>query len=277
MSDTFWTALSATATAFAFVAVTWQSFLTRRAVVVAQRALVTADRALIASQAVTLDAARARLDERAPEVSVRISEAPWPPYAWTPHGMPVGHWPTGYEWHFPAKQDERIVLQASITLQNHGRSHLTLDFHGDLYFATSGQPRVATSNLLFPEQTISLFLQKDFTIKELSENYQAGQAGQPLLHRVKGSIAASDDRDNGVTDTWDIELTGCPVRPVEDRDGLWVMAESSLPGDDGSDKLEYLVQPPRKRTYWISRQREQQLPEPTFSGDVPSTSVAIEP
>ncbi|MFI1212026.1 hypothetical protein ACH4UV_31000 [Streptomyces sp. NPDC020802] len=275
MSNTFWTALSATATAAAFVVVAWQSFLTRRAVVTAQRALATADRALVASQAVALDAARARLDGQAPAVSVRVHEVPWPPYAWTPSGMPVGHWPTGYEWHFPAKQDERIVLQAGIRVQNHGRAHLTLDFQGDLYFSSDHRPRAATSNLLFPEQSISLFLQKDFTIKELSENYEARQAGRPLPHRVTGTIAAHDDRDNGVTDTWDIELTGCPVRPVEDREGLWVVADGGPADDPGSDSLEYAVQPPRRRTYWISRQDGKQLPEPTFTIDVLGEPPAV--
>ncbi|MCF3129860.1 hypothetical protein [Streptomyces olivochromogenes] len=277
MSDTFWTALSACATTAAFGAVAAQSFLTRRAVVTAQRALVTADQALVASQAVALDAARARLDEQAPAVSVRIHDVPWPPYAWTPSGMPVNPWPNGHEWHFPAKQDQRIVLQAGITVQNHGRSHITLNFEGDLYFAVERRPRAATSNMLFPESSIPLFLQRDFTIKELSENYEARQAGEPLPHRVTGTVTAHDDRDNGVTDTWEIELTGCPVRPVEDRQGIWVVAGSDLSGDSGSSTLEYALQPPRKRAYWISRQRGQRLPEPTFVIEAPSEPPAIEP
>ncbi|WP_330467611.1 hypothetical protein OG547_21155 [Streptomyces longwoodensis] len=275
MSDNFWTALSALATTAAFVVVAWQSVLTRSAVVTAQKALATAERALIASEAVALDAARSRLDERAPEVSVRMHDVPWPPYAWTPSGMPVNPWPNGYEWYFPAKENERIVLQAGITVQNHGRSHLTLDFEGDLFFEADHRPRAATSNVLFPEQSISLFLQKDFTIRELSENYAAHQAGRPLPYRVAGAISARDDRDNGVTDTWDVELTGCPVKPVEGRDATWVVVGSSLPDDSGSNSLEYVLQPPRKRTYWISRQRGQQLPEPTFTIDAPSSGPAI--
>ncbi|MFD6872916.1 MULTISPECIES: hypothetical protein [unclassified Streptomyces] len=278
MSDTFWTALSATATAAAFLAVTWQSILTRRAVGTAQRALITADRALVASQAVALDAARTRLDARAPTVSVRIHEVPWPPKAWTPHGMPVGPWPIGHEWHFPATQGDRIVLQACIEVKNHAQSHLTLDCEGDLYLAVDRVPTAATSRMLFPGERIrSLYLQKDFTIKELSENYEALQAGQPLPHRVKGTIAVHDDRDNGVTDMWDIELTGCPVRPVGERQGVWVIAASSLPGDSGEDCLEYAVQPPRTRTYWISRQRHERLPEPMFHMDELGGPSAIQP
>ncbi|AWZ05126.1 MULTISPECIES: hypothetical protein [unclassified Streptomyces] len=277
MSDTFWTALSATATAAAFFAVTWRSILTRRALGTAQQALATADQALIASQAVALDAARTRLDGQAPTVSVRIHEVPWPPLAWTPHGMPVNPWPNGYEWHFPAMQEERIVLQACIEVQNHAQSHVTLDCQGDLYVAVEQRPTAAGSSLLFPEQRVRrLFLQKDFTIKELSENYEAQQAGRPLPHRVEGSITVHDGRDNGVTDAWDLELTGCPVRPVEERQGLWVVAASSLPGDSGADLLEYEVQPPRRRIYWVSRQRGEQLPEPTFTINVPGELPAIQ-
>ncbi|MYT19988.1 hypothetical protein GTW69_06735 [Streptomyces sp. SID7760] len=278
MSDTFWTALSATATAAAFVAVTWQSFLTRRAVVTAQRALVTADQALIAAQAVALDAARTRLDGQAPAVSVRLHDVQWPPYAWTPHGMPVNPWPNGYKWHFPAMEEERIVLQAHIAVQNHGPVHVTLGFQGDLYFATDPRPSAATSNLLFPGQRIhTLVLQKDFTIKELSENYEARQAGLPLPHRAEGSVTAHNGSDNGVTDVWDVVLTGCPVRPVAERQGLWEVATSSLPNDSGEDLLEYEVQPSRRRMYWVSRRRGEQLPEPIFTINVSGEPPAIQP
>jgi hypothetical protein len=41
---------------------------------------------------------------------------------------------------------------------------------------------------------------------------------------VLGTVTVEDDRDNGSTDRWDLVLTGCPVEPVPDRDGLWRIA-----------------------------------------------------
>ncbi|MCM2427992.1 type IV toxin-antitoxin system AbiEi family antitoxin domain-containing protein [Streptomyces sp. RKAG337] len=72
MWDTVWTAVSAVATALALLAVAWQPILTRRALGVAHTALTV-------SEAVALDAARARLDDQAPEVTVVLDEVPWPP------------------------------------------------------------------------------------------------------------------------------------------------------------------------------------------------------
>ncbi|MEV7513199.1 hypothetical protein AB0O57_35120 [Streptomyces sp. NPDC091201] len=192
--------------------------------------------------------------------------------------MPVNPWPNGHKWHFPAAQDERIVLQAYIAVENIGQSHVTVDFQGDLYFVADERPIVTASRLLSSRESIwSLVLQKDFTIKELSENYEARQEGRPLPHRVVGTITAHDGRDNGVTDEWHFELTGCPVRPVEERQGLWEVAASSRPNDSGEDLLEYEVQPPRRRTYWISRRRGEQLPEPSFTINVPGEPPAIRP
>ncbi|MGW7168181.1 hypothetical protein ACWGH3_23345 [Streptomyces sp. NPDC054884] len=276
MSDTFWTALSACATAAAFVAVAWQSFLTRSAV-------VTAQRALIASEAVALDAARGRLDVEAPNVMVKISEVPWPPLAWTPHGMPIQPFPPGSdEWHFPEKENERLVLQAKVVVENKGTKHVSVEYEGDLVFAVDNRPSPAPQHLLWPagsggSMTNSLYLQGDFTIKELSENYEAHQAGLPLPHRVAGTITVHDGRDNGVTDTWKVELSGWPVEPHETRGSVWHVTRDDLTEGGGDRSMIFKVQPSRERTYWISRERGQQLPEPTFGIDASGTQQAIEP
>ncbi|MCQ9129983.1 hypothetical protein [Streptomyces hilarionis] len=275
MSDTFWTALSACATAAAFVAVAWQSFLTRSAV-------VTAQRALIASEAVALDAARGRLDVEAPNVSVKVSDVPWPPLAWTPHGMPIQPFPPGSDvWHFPEKETERLVLQAKIEVKNNGTKHVSVEYDGDLIFAVDNRPSPAPQHLLWPTGsggavTNSLYLQRDFTIKELSENYEAYQAGQPLPHRVAGTITVHDGRDNGVTDTWKVELSGWPVEPHPTRGSVWHVTRDHLTDGSGARSLIFQVQPSRERTYWISRERGQRLPEPLFGTPAP-VRRAVEP
>jgi hypothetical protein len=86
MSEVHWTGVSAAATAVAalislaaLLAVAWQSFLTRTGVDVSQAVLLAGD--------------RVRLDDRAPEVSVRLEEPAWPLLAWSHVGMTCTPWP----------------------------------------------------------------------------------------------------------------------------------------------------------------------------------------
>src|SRR5262249_56615261 len=112
------------------------------------------------------------------------------------------------------------------------------------------------------ESSPEVYLQREFTIKQLAENHAAKQAGQELPHQVRGSVTVEDDRDNGSTDRWDLVLTGCPVEPVPDRDGLWTIAPWHLTEGSGLRTLEYSLLPPRQRIHWVSRARGRQLPAP---------------
>ena len=117
-------------------------------------------------------------------------------------------------------------------------------------------------------------LQKDFTIKELAENWDAHQAGEPLPHRVQGVITVHDDRDNGVTNTWNVELTGWPVEPHPTRGSVWVRIPDEPTGESGSRCLTYEHQRTRQRRYWISRQGSMVLPDPQCRGNPLLTPVA---
>jgi hypothetical protein len=169
----------------------------------------------------------------------------------------------GYEWHFPEKEDERIVLQARVVVENRGDRYVNVEYDGDLIKEVEHRPRPATAHTLWPQQgngvNPNLYLYKDCTIKELSENYQARKEGLPLPHRVTGTITVHDSRDNGVTDTWEVELTGCPVRPHENRGSVWLIDHET-----GSEALEFVSHPPYERTYWISRRRGERLPDPAY-------------
>ncbi|MFC5028670.1 hypothetical protein C8250_025385 [Streptomyces sp. So13.3] len=262
MWDTVWTAVSAVATALAFLVVAWQSILTRSALSVAHTALTV-------SEAVALDAARARLDDQAPEVTVVIDDVPWPPLAWSHIGVPVHPWPPGHEWPFPEKEHERIVLQALVWLDNPSSRSVWVTFSGDLVVNRENRFHPAPHIPLEPGQRSGLYLNKDFTIKELAGNYAAREEGHPLPHRVQGTVTVHDDRDNGVTDTWNLELTGCPVEPHETRGSVWRVVGHHVTEGDGSRSLEYIPRPTRRRTYWISRENEIRLPEPRFSSTTP--------
>ncbi|AVZ76963.1 hypothetical protein SLUN_37065 [Streptomyces lunaelactis] len=71
-----------------------------------------------------------------------------------------------------------------------------------------------------------------------------------------------DGRDNGVTDGWSLDLTGCPVQPHESRDGAWGVVPDHLTDGTGRRSLVYELRLPRRWTYWNSRQDSLELPAP---------------
>ncbi|MFD6294049.1 hypothetical protein ACFWFU_04365 [Streptomyces sp. NPDC060235] len=251
MSENFWTALGAIGGTLAFGGVVWQGYLTREALKV--------------SQLMTADAIRTRLDSQAPAVALNMSEPIWEPQAWTPSGMPCNPWPPGQTWHFPGEQEgqNRIALQQILTLANSSDRRVQIRCDGNLVTVRDNRPVAAGVFLLEPgELSPDIYLQHDFSIKELAENFAARQADRELPHQVRGSITVEDDRDNGSTDRWDLTLTGCPVEPVPDRDALWRIASCHLHEGSGLRTLDYSLLPPRQRIHWVSRARGIQLPDP---------------
>lgn len=252
MSDTFWVALGSIGGTLGFGAIAWQGYLTRASVKV--------------SQLIAADTIRGRLDAQAPAVTVRLSAPPWEPLAATNHGMPCNPWPNGHTWHFPADQEgaNRLVLQQVLVVENRSDRPVQARFDGDLVVADENKrPTAAPVLLLEPgEKSPEIYLQRDFTIKELSENFTAKQAGQELPYKVLGSVTVGDDRDNGSTDRWDLVLTGCPVEPVVDREGMWRIASWHMTEGSGLRTLDYSLLPSRQRTHWISRSKGVQLPAP---------------
>ncbi|MGW6796633.1 hypothetical protein [Streptomyces chartreusis] len=251
MSETFWVALGSISTTLAFGFVAWQAYLTRKALKV--------------SQLMNADAIRSRLDSQAPGVTLKLTPPPWEPQAWKPTGMPCSTWPPRHTWHFPADQDgaNRLVLQQVLVLENLSDRRVQARFDGDLVVADENRrPAAAGVILLEPGETSQdVYLQQDFTIKELSENFTAKQAGQEPPHKVRGTVTVEDDRDNGITDRWEL-VTGCPVEPVPDRDGLWMIAPWHLTEGSGLRTLDFSLLPSRQRIHWISRTSGIQLPDP---------------
>jgi hypothetical protein len=85
---------------------------------------------------------------------------------------------------------------------------------------------------------VRVFLQADFTAKELAENYEAHEQGRPLPHRAAGTVSVRDDRDNGTTDTWDLTLTGCPIQPHPTRGSVWVTVPFHVTEGDGLRSMD---------------------------------------
>ncbi|MGW1267432.1 hypothetical protein [Streptomyces sp. NPDC002491] len=249
-SETFWTAVGALGTMFALFAVVWQSAMTLAS--------------LRISRQMAADSIRSRLDSQAPEVTLALDDPIWEPRAWNTTGMPCSTWPPGHTWHFPEQQDgsNRLVLQQTAVLENLSQRRVQVRCEGDLFVADDDNRDVPAGVFLVEPggRSPELYLQRNFTIKQLADNYAARENGRELPYRVVASVTVEDDRDNGSTDRWDLLLTGCPVEPVPGRDALWTVAPFHLTEGSGLRTLDYSRLPPRQRIHWISRAAGTRVP-----------------
>ena len=77
--------------------------------------------------------------------------------------------------------------------------------------------RADTEVLLVPSASLAYFLTATFTLGQWAENWAAGEvAGAALPHTAGGRVIAGDDRDEGVVDTWPLQLEARPIRPGGD-------------------------------------------------------------
>ncbi|GAB7111101.1 hypothetical protein JCM4814A_94200 [Streptomyces phaeofaciens JCM 4814] len=249
-SETFWTAVGALGTMLALFVVAWQSVLTRASLRITRQ--------------MAADSIRSRLDSQAPEVTLALDDPIWEPQAWNSTGMPCGSWPPGQTWHFPEQQDgsNRLVLQQIAVVQNLSQRRVQVRCEGDLVVADNDNRPVRAGVFLVDPggRSPELYLQRDFTIKQLADNHAARESGRELPHRAVASVTVEDDRDNGTTDRWDLLLTGCPVEPVAGRDALWTIAPYHLTEGPGLRTLTYSRLPSRQRIHWISRIADARVP-----------------
>src|SRR5690348_11840289 len=126
-----------------------------------------------------------------------------------------------------------------------------------------------TEVLLVPSASLAHFLTATFTLSQWAENWAAGEvageaAGAALPHTAGGRVIASDDRDEGVVDTWPLHLAARPIRPAGDGGdggdggpaGAWELTSK--------DWFSIAIRPLRERSYWISQSRSIPMPEPSY-------------
>jgi hypothetical protein len=87
------------------------------------------------------------------------------------------------------------------------------------------------------------------------ESATAGVEDRALTALIKGEVEVDDGFDNGVTDTWQITLTGFPLQPVPEEDASWQVGRRLTEQPRLMAELSQL-----QRTYWRSKQRRLELP-----------------
>ncbi|MEU6367426.1 hypothetical protein ABZ876_17235 [Streptomyces sp. NPDC046931] len=247
VAETAGTVASAAAAAVATGLVAWQARLARRA--------------NASAHAVVIDSAKARLDAEAPDLDVRVLAPEWPPL----HDAndSTSHLAGDTVWSLPGDEEKTLVWTLPVDLANRGTRDVEVSISGDIRPVTEladpawhpGQP---IEDFLMPAREPYRFhLQGTLTLRQCADNWGAREQGRPLPHRIAGVVSATDRRDEGVTDRWELVMTGCPIEPVPETEDQWrLTADSVVP----QWKILTVEPVARERTYWISRRRGVKYP-----------------
>lgn len=242
VAETAGTVASAAAAAVATGLVAWQARLARRA--------------NASAHAVVIDSAKARLDAEAPDLDVRVLAPAWPPLC--DANDSTSHPAGGTVWLLPRDEQQTLVCTLPVDLTNRGTRDVEVTISGDVRPVTgftdpAWRPGQLIEDFLTPgREPYRFHLQGTLTLRQCADNQAAREQGRPLPHRIAGVVIATDRRDEGITDRWELMMTGCPIEPVPETENQWrLTADSAVP-----QWKNLTVEPvARERTYWISRRR----------------------
>lgn len=253
--------VAAIAATTAALVVTWQAWETRSAAQASRDAVVTANAALELSRQQAAESVRARIDAATPRISVLLpSEPAWPPLEPSiylgghPQPLPIGLVPE--PMHMPRDKARQILVRTPVTIVNGSDSHVQVE----VGLLTDDTGKLVPSPVrIEPQDRFEAWFAATRSLEQWIEVYRAREAGQPG-DAVFGSVYYSDLADTGVADRWDLELSGTPVEPVANIDGAWqlITAPDHLSGRPGAIGLGV---PFRKRTYYLSKSKDQRLPD----------------
>ncbi|MEU1463658.1 hypothetical protein ABZ467_23725 [Streptomyces sp. NPDC005727] len=247
VAETAGSVASAAAAAVPTGLVAWQARLARRA--------------NASAHAVVIDSAKARLDAEAPDLDVRVLAPAWPPL----HDAndSTSHLAGDTVWSLPGDEEQTLVWTLPVDLANRGTRDVEVSISGDIRPVTEladpawhpGQP---IEDFLMPAREPYRFhLQGTLTLRQCADNWAAREQGRPLPHRIAGVVSATDRRDEGITDRWELVMTGCPIEPVPETEDQWRLTADSVVPQWNILTVEPVA---RERTYWISRRRGVKYP-----------------
>ncbi|MFD7605153.1 hypothetical protein ACFWAN_32520 [Streptomyces mirabilis] len=227
-------------------------------------------------ESMAADATRARLDAAAPAVNVFVRETPDVIYGVSQGAATYdSEWPADRPWIIPRDRDVKVAIKCFVTIENNSRASVEITCRGAFWFP---RERGSDSFVLRPGEEKTVQLVAIHTIAEWLENYACRRrkgsswSARNLLHAATGSIVMSDRNDNGVSDTWELSLTGRPIELNELNAGEARQARTPVPA------RPQLVIPDisdRHRMYFISRSTGTTLPvvRSTEKSDIPLSPI----
>jgi hypothetical protein len=242
-----WTIVTLVVAVLGTIVVAWQAYETHRTTTLSQRTLE-------ASHSLAIDSARSRLDLDAPRIDVYVEQVSVLP------GDSTGAAGAAVQWGLPGlpgHASRLLRVQARVRVVN-------LMDNRTIHLKVSGMQdptmRSDTEVLLVPSAKLLYFLTATFPLSQWAQNWEAHRAGEPLPFVAAGRVIASDDRDEGVVDTWPLRLSAWPIEPAGDEAGTWKLTS----GGAGDDWFSIAIRPLRERSYWISQRRKIPMPEPSY-------------
>lgn len=233
------TAVGAAATAISAGIIAAQTAATRRSVQV--------------SQAVQLQSARARLDARAPRLSLTIGAVRWPPHHLASHDVTQARGAAvtvTEQFHLPGDGPRRLLLEAVGQLRNDGERTLSIEvaqplmpWPAELELPDSSRTSI-TSQLGVREEARRSRLRAQLQLASASTVVLAPQAVEPVRLRLNVAIAdlvdglrgtavslvVDDGFDEGVTDTYTFAVVGRALVPVPSDHAGYTIAGFSPDG-----------------------------------------------
>jgi hypothetical protein len=211
--------------------------------------------------AMATEATRARLDASAPSVDVELGSVVWPPH------MGAGGGPSGYYGSqigagigglAALHEHEYIALVVPLTVHNASDRTVHVRCNQRALFLQGVPVPEATGPFRVPPGTrMNLMVQRVKSVPawgELWEDPSLAEADEPI------QILIDDGRENGVTDMWNVHLHGTPVRPLP----TWRLVSTTADA-----RLKHELSP-SSRTYFLSRERNEQLPAIQVSSPLPA-------
>lgn len=253
MSAEGWVVATTNIVVAAFIG--WQARETRRA----------AD-ATVDSLALTLDlsteAVRARLDRVAPVLRVDVSIDSWPPLEPSSLGGEPQPLQPGFGYRMPRDAERRIALRARGEVVNDGEVAATVRFHNIVPDGEGGPIRPDGYLGVIPGgERIQFTFTEARTVNAWIENARARELGRALPTVCRGAIVSDDTHDEGVTDRWSVEMSGCPVSAISDDEGGWQVTPLQAPySPHTGESVAYASVAPRERTYYLSKSANRLLP-----------------
>lgn len=255
-----WVASGAAVVAACVVA--WQSLETRRSANASEKAVRAASEALELTREQAAEAVRARIDEAMPRIAVTAPDEPeWPPLE--PSGsiggepQPLTFGLDGSPMHMPRDKARMITVRVEVLVINDSDAHVVVNCPGlvDQKLSPLGAVRLEPNGVLR-----GAWFAVTHSLEDWITVYRARQSGTPL-RPTSGRVYYLDPADTGATDSWEIAIDGCPIEPVEDREGMWRIIGAPLPlsGRLGAMGVGPIL---RERLYYLSKSRNQPLPEP---------------
>jgi len=248
--------------------VAWQALETARAASAAEKGLSGARDSLLVSQVLAVEAERRRLDADAPRLLVRVNEPEWPPRVYVHFvGAEPAQLPQGDKFRLPKDGRRLLTLRADGFIRNEGDRTIRVSLHGMRvrdHAAMEGpkwEPKwteAGNRDVDIAPDSVELFRFED--VRQASEwiaNTEAAERSEPPPSTGVGVVVANDGNDNGIIDTWEVELAGRPFVRIEGEDGGWHLHHDLI---TGKGPMVAQVRP-RVRSYWRSKQRQQKLPE----------------